>query len=257
MIGPVTVARNPLNRLRFELDVSEVTLGQLIHVEGIVFGLIREVTGEVAQVPRNAVKWVVESVRSGSPIEYALRPVGDGGVSEDVLRQAAAVLTNGIRELDAGATRPAGFTDEALERARDLGRALGEQVRAVRFATDGDSAPARLTERVAANVEEILEEDVFEALGTVEGRLEAVSVHQKSYFNVYDDLTGDKIECLFGSSGIPAEEIGAAIGRRVSVFGTIISRETGRVVRVNVADLEVFPDQKDLPSADDVAGIVP
>jgi hypothetical protein len=241
--------------LQFEIDAHDVTLGQLIHVERTAWGLIREVTTEVAHVPRDAVKWIVESVRSESPITYTLRPEADGLVSSDALRQVAVTLTQGVRELDAGESRPAGFNDEALERARELGRVLGKQIRAVRFSA-GDGQAAKLTERVTAHVAAILEKDVFEALGSVEGRLEAVNVHRTRNFSVYDDLTHLKVECLFSDSGIPASEIGAAIGRRVSVFGVVYSREDGRVFKVQVKDLDVFPEPEDLPSADDVAGIV-
>lgn len=112
-----------------------------------------------------------------------------------------------------------------------------------------------ITKRTVANVEAILAEDEYEALGTVEGRLEAVNVHNRNYFNVYEDLTGRRVECQFGSD-IPAEEIGAAIGQRVSVYGTLVSRETGRVVRVKVEEIDVFPSSEHLPSIDDIEGIV-
>jgi hypothetical protein len=55
---------------------------------------------------------------------------------------------------------------------------------------------------------------------------------------------------------MPAEEIGAAIGKRVGVYGTLVSRETGRVVRVRVAEIEVFPSPEHLPALDDIEGIV-
>jgi hypothetical protein len=249
------VADRPGELLRFEVDAEDVTLGQLLHVEMTAWGLIREVTSEVAQVPREAVQWIVQSVRSDSPITYTLRADADGIASPAVLRRAAHAIAHGVRELDAGESRPDGFNDEALERARDLGRALGERVRALRFSA-GDGDVGRLTQRVTANVEAILEKDVFEALGTVEGRLEAVNVHQRRYFNVYEDLRQRKVECLFAGSDIPATEIGAAIGRRVSVFGTLLSRADGRVFRVRVRDLEVFPEPEDLPSGDDVIGLV-
>ena len=83
----------PNEFLGFEVDAHDVTLGQLIYVEQAVWGLIREVTSEVAQVPRDAVKMVVESVRSGSPITYTLRPEADGKVSPGAIHEAAAVLT--------------------------------------------------------------------------------------------------------------------------------------------------------------------
>jgi hypothetical protein len=250
------MARGP--RLHLEIDPDEITLGQLIKLEGIASRLIREVGSEVARVPMDAIKWVVDSVRSGSPITYELRPTANPEeVPAPALERAVHAITDGLAALARNnATRPEFFNDEALERARDLGKALGDHVRSVKLFNGQPSLPhGEITKLTVANVEAILAEDEYEALGTVEGRLEAVNVHNRNYFNVYDDLTGARMECQFGSD-IPAEEVGAAIGKRVGVFGTLVSRESGRVVRVRVTELEVFPTPDHLPSLDDIEGIV-
>jgi hypothetical protein len=249
------MADGPL--LHLEIDPDEITLGQLIKLEGITSKLIREVGAEVAQTPRDAIKWIVASVRSGSPIIYALRPTAEPEeVPPRVLARAVDAITDGIAALAGDtAARPDFFTDEALERARDLGREIGERVRGIKIYNGAvDAGRGELTKRTVANVEAILAEDEYEALGTVEGRLEAINVHARRYFNVYEDLSGARIECQFGSE-IPAEEIGAAIGKRVSVYGTLVTRESGRVARVRVEELDVFPDPEHLPSIDDIEGI--
>lgn len=245
--------RSPI--LRFEIDPSEITLGQLISIEGKVSSLIRAVTGDLVGVSPKAVGWIVDSVNSGSPIVYALRPQETPEIPISELAPAVQVIVDGIRALNEGAVRPPHFNDTAMEKARDLATVLGDRVRALRFYSDG-APPADFTPKVAANVTIALHEDQYESLGTVEGRLEAVSVHDKKYFNVYRDLDGTKVQCLFAASEIPADEIGAAIGSRVAVFGILTSRESGRVVRVKVQNLEVFPDPEHLPSFEDVAGIV-
>jgi hypothetical protein len=245
-------------RLHLEIDPEEITLGQLIRLESIASRLIREVGAEVGRVPIEAIKWVVDSVRSGSPITYELRPTASAEeVPAPVLERAVHAITNGLAALAKNnAARPPFFNDEALERARDLGKELGDHVRSVKlFNSQPTLPPGEITKLTVANVEAILAEDSYEALGTVEGRLEAVNVHSRNYFNVYDDLTGARIECQFGAD-MPAEEIGAAIGKRVGVYGTLVSRETGRVVRVRVAEIEVFPSPEHLPALDDIEGIV-
>lgn len=241
--------------LRFEIDPDEITLGRLIRIEGIVSRLIREVTADA--LGPDAVTWVVDSVSSGSPIVYALRPrAKHEGIAAEAVAVAVPAISQGIRSLDRHSIRPPYFTDEALERARDLARELGKDVRAVRFYVDDGEPPATITPRLAANAEAVLHEESYESLGTVEGRLETLSIHDKQYFNVYDDLSGNKVECLFADSGIQPSEVGAAIGSRVAVFGLLTSRESGRVVRIRVRELEVFPTPEHLPSADDIGGIV-
>ena len=116
-------------------------------------------------------------------------------------------------------------------------------------------ARARLTTRLIANVEQVLGEDE-RSVGTVEGALEAVNVHgQSSKFNVYDALTGSKVECHFTAS-VTLDDLRPAIGRRVAVRGLIRSRPDGRPVSIDAEELHVFPAEEELPSPEDVYGIL-
>ena len=96
----------------------------------------------------------------------------------------------------------------------------------------------------------------YKSFGTVEGHLETLSVDDKRCFNIYDDLTKEKIECLFATSDIETEEIGRAVGRRVSVRGEIIYRKSGERIRVRAEELEVFPREEELSTIGDVLGIL-
>ena len=52
------------------------------------------------------------------------------------------------------------------------------------------------------------------------------------------------------------DEIKDALGKRVSVYGLIRSREDGQKVSVEVEDMEVFPNETELPSIKDIIGIL-
>jgi hypothetical protein len=242
--------------LRLELEpAARLTLGQLSRIEEIVAALIREVGGAVVDGDPDSVRWYVESITSASPIRFELRPEpATDAVAYSKMPEVVHAVAGGLAQLELHAERPPFFTDRALERAADLVDQLGRGLPAIRVGNA--TAPVPLTARLKANVTEVLGERRFvESFGTVEGRLETVSVHDRRYFNVYDELTGERIECHFGGDLTPSD-VGRAVGRRVAVTGLIRSRTTGEIVSVQAEDLYVFPDPENLPSADDVLGIL-
>jgi len=252
------VATDSNETLHFEFDPDQLTLGQLMRIEGQLSAVIRSVAADVAH-ERDAVGWVVDSIRSGSPIAYALRAIPrNERIARASLSETVRAIVDGFGTLEKGSERPAHFPDEAVENASYLADALGKQVRSIRVWAGGkiNQAAVEITKAVVAHADALLRQEVVSSLGTVEGRLEALSIHGKMYFNVYDDLTNDRIECLFAQSDIAAEDIGAAIGKRVAVFGTLIHRDDGKLIKATAEDLEIFPDPDRLPTVDDVAGIL-
>src|SRR5487761_1821994 len=225
--------------LRLELETAALTLGHLMRVEQIVAALIREVGGAVVGGDADSVRWYVESVTSGS-IRFELRPEpATDAVSYSRMPDVVHAVAGGLA---------------LLERAAELADQVGRGLPAIRVGNA--AAPVELTAQLKANVTKVLGSRRFvESIGTVEGRLETVSVHERSYFNVYDDLTGERIECHF-SSDLTPPEVGRWVGRRVAVTGTIRYRTTGEIVSVQADELYVFPEPESLPSATDVLGIL-
>ena len=230
----------------FTLDVAEVTLRRLGELAADLQGLLREI--QTGYLPGGHVRWRVERITFASPLTLESRPI-----SVDVpvtgLRDLSRVVSNGLKQLQQEPTRPAFFTDTALERARDV-------VTRVRR-NDGllsiDSTA--LDEHVVANVNDVLG-TIITVIGSVEGRLEALNVHGTNrFFNVYDSLHGARIRCDFGHR-IRADKVGAAAEHRVIVHGEVKYREDGEIVSVVARSLEVLPEEGSLPSADDVLGIL-
>lgn len=92
--------------------------------------------------------------------------------------------------------------------------------------------------------------------GTVEGLLEALNIHgANKAFGVYDPLTGKKVECKL-TGKVTVEDLGPAVSKRVAVSGLIFSRSTGERISVQADELEIFPTEEDIPSPDDVLGIL-
>jgi len=233
--------------VNFTLDMPEVTFPRLRNLMDDLFGVLREVQSDFLS---GQVRWRIERLSLASPLVVASRPVSeDKDLTQSNLRSLSGFVTNGLKQIQREAVRPPHFTDQALEKTRDI----IEMIRKTEGTLAVDST--RLDEHVVTNVNEVLGA-VVTGIGSVEGRLEAFNVHGNNrYFNVYDSLTGARVRCDFGHR-IPAYEVGAAAERRVVVHGEIRYREDGQIVNVVAHTLEVLPDEGDLPSANDVLGIL-
>jgi hypothetical protein len=241
-----------LDVVPFEFDADDVPLSRLIDVTTAFLQLLREVDRDAA--PDESVRWIVETLSMASPVKLAVRPVVSGTpkAAKPVARRLVRTVNNGIRTVQKRAHRPDHFSDRALEKAKALVEAAVTGNATLKM---GPSASVTVNASLIAHVDAILGATVT-SIGTIEGTLEAFNVHgHNRYFTVYDALTGERITCHFGHR-LEAADIGAAAEKRVAVHGEIIYRDTGEIVRVVAQSFEVFPNEEDLPSADDVRGIL-
>jgi len=232
--------------LALELEPADLPFYRLIRAEEIFLSLVREVAGAVVE-RGDPVRWIVDRVEAGSlVIRVRLDPAEN--VKPVAMHRVAEAVADGAVRLEQAAERPPFFTDEALARARELAQFRGDDLPGIALRNGHDRAP--VTDRMIENVDKVLGPDLL-SIGTIEGRLESVTVHNRRAFNVYDDLTGQRIECHFGRR-IEVEAIAAAVEKRVGVTGELRYRRSGELVGVRAHELEVFHDQSEIPSADDI-----
>lgn len=247
------MAQDPATRTDLELafEVDELPLRALVAAGGAFNGLLREVAREYVGTRQDPAQWLVHIEPGCVLLPVRAEPAIDD-VSPSRLREVAAVVAEGLATIEDAAVRPSYFTDRALEQARELAKLAAPEMP---IAVRNGRARTSLTARLVANVEEVLGEDE-QTIGTVEGKLEALNVHgQSNRFSVYDALTGSKVECNL-TSRVTVEDLRLAIGRRVSVRGPVRSRPGGRVVSVQAEELHILPAEEDLPSPEDVFGIL-
>lgn len=236
--------------LRLVLPDEGVPFFRLLEAQEKFLALIREVARSIAG--DRGVTWVVSDTRPGS-LDLGVRAVPNSvRVPHSVPRKIAHAVSDGIAVLGAGPTRPPQFTDTALERARDFANVLTDELPSV--TVRNGHGVTRVSSLIAAHADTVLGEPES-AFGSVEGTLESVTVHERRLFSVYDPLTDERVECRFGMR-ISPREIGAAIEKRVRVYGEIKSRATGQIMYVRAEEIEVQPDADTLPTADEVRGIL-
>jgi hypothetical protein len=235
-------------RLELELGTDRPALGHLVSAASTFAALLREVAREYLG-DEKAVRWIV-SIEPGS----VRLPVTAEPASEEfapaALGELSVVIAGGLAAIDESPRRPAYFSNTALEQAKSLANLATDDLP---IAVRNGGLKAQLTKRLMTHVDEVLGPP-RESLGTVEGRLEAINIHGPYRFAVYDAVSGSRAECYFREHLTP-EEVGQAIGKRVSVRGKVRTRPTGEK-QMDVLHFRVFPAEEELPSADEVLGIL-
>lgn len=99
-------------------------------------------------------------------------------------------------------------------------------------------------------------EDHHISVGSVEGTLELVSLHEGDRkFNVYRDVTGKVVQCDLPSH--LEKEVIAALGKRVIVSGAVHRNLVGAPVRVEAEKIRILPAGKESPPLDEFMGSIP
>lgn len=91
-------------------------------------------------------------------------------------------------------------------------------------------------------------------IGSVEGQLEAISIHNKKRFVIYDALTKKAINCDFKDDLLPS--VKDSLGRRVLVSGTLHWNAKSEAKRVDAEDVRILGAQR-LPTTNELSGEYP
>lgn len=110
----------------------------------------------------------------------------------------------------------------------------------------------QVTAHFANNVYAMLQPD-SSALGSITGRLEAISLHHESKFTLYPPVEGEEVDCVFQRADL--KKVLQAIDHNVTVYGTLhFSKAKSFPIRVEVDTWEVMPETDSLPTLLDLRG---
>lgn len=213
------------------------------------FGYVDECTDAVT--PDERVEWVVR-VREGSSL-IGVDPVMRGP-SPGVLAAIYTKAQSGLERLAAGDVESAGLSEVALRHLRVLAEMTD--------GTHGKPVPVKIWIRrapvaVVPEVSHAIREDAkvaYNDYGTFEGRLRTIQDQGSVRVQLRDDLFGVTVQAYVSDAMLP--EVFANFRKRVEVSGLIHYRRNGTPISVEVGHIEPLPDDADLPSPDDVRGLL-
>ena len=213
------------------------------------FGYVQEVSRAIA-ADDTALDWVV-CVREGSQ----LIGVNPGPKAHFVTVKAVyASIKAGVSNLDAGTIEESDFSETAIKHLKTLSE-ISEKA-------TNNPVPIKLWVQKSATylgskIAETIREDRrgnYKDFGSLEGKLQVIQDKGRIQLRVLDVMLKQNVRC-----NIPEDMLNKAFDafrQRVEVFGLIHYRKGGYPISIEVQTIERLPDDKDLPSIDDVCGIL-
>lgn len=234
-------------RITLELAGSKITSDKFLRAISAFFGVVNDVTNQVSK-KQNALAWVV-SVEAGSArIVATAEPIDPDDI--DTIPPVLRAIREGAASIETSSEVPRYFSEAGLQRMRELASIRSREIDTVKLIVDG--APVRLSHHTTAHVDDILGVK-SKALGAIEGKLQMMTQRGGLKFAIYDDLTDRRVECSVTPEMF--EEIKAAFGKRVSVYGIVSYRGNGVPDNIKVQEFRVL-SKENLPTFEDVKGIL-
>jgi len=241
-------AGNNSIRLTILGEVEYLSLSTFLDAAADIKDILRTLAPAVSPQEGQGLEWAVINTYTASlHIEIAC-------VENPVIGAAVAqTFVEGMEIIDRSAERPPFFSDYALDKAKHLS-AMINRPDVARITIGTGRTEVHISQHVAANVDTLIGVR-YEEIGAVEGRIEAINIHNRSQFSVYDFVTGRGVQCSFPDTLL--DEVKAILGHRAIVHGTVRTDAQGQPVSVRVERIERMRSREELPVISDLRGIDP
>jgi hypothetical protein len=240
-------------RVKLEGNPESIALPGFSAALQSAYRILIDLDSAISREPKGTLDWYVSDLGTGSlvfEIKSSSR-MDDRNVGPEV----AHAFIEGLHRIEYQGSSPPYLSDTGMRSARSLVKLIGH---------DGIAGMevSYLTERVevsaqaSANIDQILPVR-HRAAGSVEGRMEMISIHKMPRFTVYHSRTRKAITCKIDNSAEWLERVKAALGERVLVSGVVHSNARGEPMRVDAEEIRILRPSKDLPSLSRLYGSDP
>lgn len=160
----------------------------------------------------------------------------------DISNEVARSFVSGFARLEEQGKSPAFLTDVGMAKVKRLTGTIGDKgPRAIMASLPETKSFIEITYRSAENIKKLLP-TATRTLGSVEGRLEGISVRGYTRFIVYEGLTDKGVSCTSPKLNL-LDKAKDSLGSRVQVTGIVHRNKRGEPIRVviqNPNDFKVF-----------------
>jgi hypothetical protein len=198
------------------------------------------------------IRWKVVRAKMQSPLELTIAPQAAKPRDVKTAIKVVDAMASGIRAISAHASLPPYFGEDALDATSELVEKTKKSHSKLTIFVP-NKEPITPSDSVVDNIRQIVAKarTLYE-FGTIEGKLEAISTHEKDRFFIWETLTNCKVECI--SSPELFEQAKEYLRRRVAVSGRI--RYQGQKPKLIYADsIWPLPTQNELPQPSDIGPV--
>jgi len=243
-------------RLRLESQSTSLPVDAFTDVLASFRRILRDLNQSLAGAQSGRIQWHISALAMSSPITADLLPLAPSTVDPQLPRMVSANLIAVLRALESGTSVPPYFPESALKSVRRITKHLaGDTLYAIDATYVGqEPMSARITSEAGRNVER-LTSPRFQAVGSVTGTLDTVSLHEGQQFQVYDLRTEHPVRCQFQPEDFPS--VKEALGHRVRVSGIVHRNFRGDAISIETPVVTVLPDDPEAPKTADISGLAP
>jgi hypothetical protein len=249
-------------KLRFEIDgePSNIAFESFVYASQKFLRLLREIDQVISGRYRGTLRWYVSALESngGLSVDVFSRlkpPPSRKKQFADVSGHVAGSLVTGFNNVQNLGISPPYLSHYGLEDLSEMLLVLEKNGARAYRTTDLDHGRTAELSRVASDNVRALLPTRRRTIGSVEGKLEAISIHRTKRFVVYDGLTKKAINCEF-SDAATLDRVKDLLGERVLVSGMVHWNIKSEPNKVQVDDVRKLGGPN-LPKTDDLSGAYP
>lgn len=231
----------PVNTLSIEVDAKtgDVDYVSFFKFQGEIGRLLKIIEREMHGSSR--IKWRVHDIQRSNPYRTVLYATSKGGRLKH--QGVGLALRNGFRTLETSVEPPQYFNDEALDITKKAMMHLSNGFKSVSFADLRNEDKVHPTLQTLVNIEKLkqLSTQIHYEWSTITGKIESLDIHdaEDQSFGIWHALTGQPIECLFGSEH--RDKVIKNIDKRVSVHGRLKYDRYGVPKEIEVSEITEIP----------------
>jgi hypothetical protein len=219
------------------------------------FDILSDLDSAISSEPRGTLEWFVSEVSFGSLVVSIESKSKLPKV--DYSPKVVEYFVGGLRHIQKERTTPPYFSDYGLRKAQSLARTLRREdgARAVVIRDVESEDTATIEPEISIDLGRLISVRYQEA-GSVEGKLEMISIHEVPRFTVYHAITRHSIRCKFDPRRF-MDVVRNALGERVIVSGIVYFNYKHEPIRVELENLAILPREEELPSPSEIGGMSP
>ena len=236
---------------------GNIDFQSMLRIFGACARMLSQVERDLAGRNARQSQWQIKDTGIGSfTIELETPPsqYSRNGNDPDKI---ASILIDGFNCLEHQRDVPLELKEATLKEVRSVAGALKSKdiEHELLVTSDATKQMGRISHTMARQINRMLLNERI-TIGSVEGKLELVSIHKGNRkFNVYPSVTGKAVQCDLSLA--LEKEVIAALGQQVVVSGKIHRNLNGDPVKVTVEKLTVLPEKHQIPTLDDLMGSIP
>lgn len=230
--------------LRFDILGERGQISAVTFKDSLQYALylLREFDSAISGKPRGVLGWYIEHLHSNGSLSVVFKSHARRTATQypqDVDKAVTSNLVTGFQDIEVKCETPPYLSEFALQKVDKLAGLIGKNG-ARGFHIESQAKEVEVTRNTQENIRKLLPISRT-AIGSVEGTLEIVNLHNKPRFIVYDAITHKAVTCEFNPEVFMAR-VKESLGKRVAVFGKLYKNVKGDTLRVSMERLELVDE---------------